>query len=91
MHVINTYKFKMDQIESNREKVATLIFDAQGQLTLWFLKDLAENFNSFKLSCMSSLLASMKRIRSRTVEKKLATPFIPIISLWGFFQTLKGR
>ena len=32
--VLVTYKFKMDLINSNREKVATSIFlDAQGQLT----------------------------------------------------------
>ena len=35
MHVLDTYKFKRDWINSNREKVATSIFfDAQGQLTL---------------------------------------------------------
>ena len=35
MIVLDTYKFEMYQINSNREKVATSIFfDAQGQLTL---------------------------------------------------------
>ena len=34
MHVLVTYKFKMDRINSNREKRVTSIFlDAQGQLT----------------------------------------------------------
>ena len=34
MHVLVTYKFKMDLINSDLEKVATSIFlDAQGQLT----------------------------------------------------------
>ena len=34
MDVLVTYKFKMDLINSNREKVAKSIFlDAQGQLT----------------------------------------------------------
>ena len=34
MHVLVTYKFKMDQINSNREKGVTLVFlNAQGQLT----------------------------------------------------------
>ena len=30
MHVLNMYKFKMDQINSNQEKVATLIFRCSG-------------------------------------------------------------
>ena len=34
MHVLITYKFEMDLINSDREKVATSVFlDAQGQLT----------------------------------------------------------
>ena len=34
MDILVTYKFKMDLINSDREKVATSIFlDAQGQLT----------------------------------------------------------
>ena len=34
MHFLVTYKFEMDLINSDREKVATSIFlDAQGQLT----------------------------------------------------------
>ena len=45
--------------------------------------------NPSKLSCMISLPASMKRIRSRTAEKKWRHCFL-IISLWGFFQTFKG-
>ena len=48
------------------------------------------NFESSKLSCMLSLPASMKRIRSRTAEKS-GDIFFPIISLWGFFQRFKGR
>ena len=55
MHVPNTYKFKMDQINSNLEKVATWIFRrslvASGQIS-----------NSAKLLCMLSLPADMKRI-----------------------------
>ena len=31
MHVLNTFKFKIDQINSNREKVATSFLDALGQ------------------------------------------------------------
>ena len=45
--------------------------------------------NPSKLSCMLSLPASMKRIRTRTAEKKWRHCFL-IISLWGFFQMFKG-
>ena len=41
--------------------------------------------NPSKLSCMLSLPASMKRIRSITAEKKWRHYFL-IISLWGFFR-----
>ena len=111
-----TYKFKMNWINRKREK-------------MW--SDLAE-FQTHL--CMSSLPVSMKRIPSRTTEKKwqhrfpnynticchgqnfeliqafmhvliackyekdqmknsgenVMTSFSPIISLWDFFQTLKG-
>ena len=78
----------MDHINSKREKVESSIF--RPYLLPW--KPVARSSqisNSSKLSCMLSLPASMKRIQSRTAEKKLRHPF-PIISLWGFFQTFKG-
>ena len=43
------------------------------------------NFELIKLLCMSSLSASMKRIRSKIAEKSCNTVF-PIISPWGFFS-----
>ena len=61
--VLVTYKFKMDLINSNREKVATSIFlDTQGQLTPKSVVGSGRNSNSSKLLCMSSLRASIKRI-----------------------------
>ena len=63
MHVLYTYEFKMDQINSNPEKVATWIFlDAQGQLTPWSVVRSGRILNSFKLLRMPSLPANMKRI-----------------------------
>ena len=44
--------------------------DAQGQLTLWSVVGSGRISNSSKLLCMSSLPVSMKRIPSRTTEKK---------------------
>ena len=47
------------------------------------------NLNSFKLSCMSSLPARMKMIEAKMKELEWSQHF-PIISLWEFFQSLKG-
>ena len=88
MHVLDTYKFKMDQINSKREKVKSSIF--RPYMLPW--KPVVRSrqiSNQSKLSCMISLPASMKRIRSRTAEKKWRHCFL-IISLWGFLQTFKG-
>ena len=60
MDVLVTYKFKMDLVNSNREKVQHQ--DAQGQLTPKSVVGSGRNSNSSKLLCMSSLPASIKRI-----------------------------
>ena len=39
---------------------------------------------------MLPLPASMKRLKSRTAEKKWRHRF-PIISLWGFFSDIQGQ
>ena len=49
--------------------------DAQGQLTLLSVVGSGRISNSCKLLCMSSLPASMKRNRSKTVEKTWWRPF----------------
>ena len=49
--------------------------DAQGQLTLLSLVGSGRISNSCKLLCMPSLPASLKRIRSKTVEKTWWRPF----------------
>ena len=68
MRVVNTYKFKMDHINSNRDKGSNIDFRrtraansvvGSGQIS-----------NSYKLLCMSLLPASMKRILSRTAENQ---------------------
>ena len=56
--------------------------DAQGQLTLLSLVGSSRISNSYKLLCMSSLPASIKRIRSKTVEKTWWRPF-PHYNLMG--------
>ena len=53
MHVLVTSKFEKDRININRDYVMTVVGSVR-------------NSNSYKLLCMSSLPASMKRIRSKT-------------------------
>ena len=70
MHVLITYKFEKDRINNNGEKSGDVDFlDAQGQLTPQSVVGSGLNSNSSKFLCMSSLPASMKRIRSKTDEK----------------------
>ena len=63
--------------------------DTQGQITLGLVVVSGRNLSSSKLSCISSLPARMKMIDSKTKELEWSQHF-PIISLWGFFKTLKG-
>ena len=79
MYVIITCKYEKDLIKNSREKVETSFFhykpigifsDVQGQLTPQSVVQSSRNSNSSELSCMSSLPASMKRIRLKTAEKK---------------------
>ena len=74
------------RLKNNREKVETPFFPSLPYLLPWKpVVGSGRISNSFKLSCMLSLPASMKRIRSRTAEKKLRHHF-PIISLWDFLE-----
>ena len=63
MHVLITCKYQKNRMKNNREKVGNIDFlDAQGQLTLWSMVGYGWISNSSKLSCMSSLPASIKKI-----------------------------
>ena len=70
MHVIVTCKYEKERMKKGREKVATtfshykpmgIFSDVQGQLTPQSVVQSGRNSNLSKLSCMSSLPASMKR------------------------------
>ena len=85
MYFIITCKYEKDLIKKSREKVETsfshykhmgIFSDAQGQLTLQWVVQSGRNSNSSKLSCMSSLPASMKRIGRKTAEKKWRHRFL---------------
>ena len=63
--------------------------DAQGLLTLQSLVRARRVLNSFKLLCRSTLHVSTKKNQLKQLRKYGNTVF-PIISIRGFFQTLKG-
>ena len=58
----------------------------QGQLTLWSVVGPSQISNSAKLLCMALLRASMKRIWSRTAEKKCQHQVPHFKSMWDIFR-----
>ena len=66
MVVLLTGKNKLDPIKNEGARVFTTLYidfsDAQGQITLESMVVSGRNWNSPKLSCMSSLLARMRMI-----------------------------
>ena len=92
MDVLITCQYEEDPIKNRGARVFTILYinfsEAQGQITLKLVVVSGRNLNSSKLSCMSRLLARMRMIDSKMKES--VHKISPIISLWGFFQTLKG-
>ena len=71
MHVIIGSKYEKNQMKNSQEKVETPFFPSQPYLLPWKpMVGSGQISNTSKLSCMLSLPANMKRIRSRTAEKK---------------------
>ena len=93
MDVLVTGKNEEDPIKNEGSRVVTTLYsnfsDAQGQITLVLVSVSGRNLNSSKLSGMSPLPARMRMIDSKMKELECSQNF-PIISQWGFFQTLKG-
>ena len=91
MHVIITCKYEKDRIKNSREKVATPFFPLQPYLLPWEpVVESGQISNSSKLSCMSSLPASMKWIRSRIAEKQWQHSFSHYKSM-GIFSDAQGQ
>ena len=91
MDVLITCQYEEDPIKNKGARVLKTLYinfsDAQGQITL--VVEAGQNLNSSKLSCMSSIPARMRIIDSKMKELECSQDS-PIISLWDFFQTLKG-
>ena len=78
MHVLITSNFDDDSIKNEWASMETPfshyqsignVLDAQGQLTMLSVVRSGRNSNSSEIVCMSSLPASIKKIRSKATEK----------------------
>ena len=79
MPVLVTSKFDGDLIQNERSSVETpfshyksmeIVLDSQGQLTPWSVVRSGQNSNPSEILCMSSLSASINRIRTKATEKR---------------------
>ena len=79
MPVLVTSNFDDDSIKNEQASMETAFshyksigncLDTQGQLTPYSVVQSARNSNLSEILCMSSLPASLKRIRSKTTEKR---------------------
>ena len=98
MYVIITCKYEKDRIKNSREKVATQLRKNGNTIFRSYPYLLPRKpavrsgqiSNSSKLSCMSSLPASMKWIRSTTAENKWQHHFTHYKSM-GIFSDAQGQ
>ena len=79
MDVLNTCKYEEDLVKNEGARVLTTLYitfsDVQGQITLVLVVVSGRNLNSSKLSCMSSLPARMRSIKSKMKERECSQDF----------------
>ena len=79
MDVLITCKYEEDPIKNRGARVFTTLYsnfsDAQVQITLVLVSVSGRNLNPSKLSCMSSLPARMRMIRSKMKELECSQDF----------------
>ena len=68
----------------------SIFSDAQGQITLELVVVSGRNLNSFKLSCMSSLPARMRKIKLKMKELECSQDFSHYKSM-GIFPDAQGQ
>ena len=88
--LVTLQKWRRSNQKCRRYSVHNNFSDVQGQITLELVVVSGRNLNSFKLSCMSLLPARMRLIQLKMKELECSQDS-SIISLWGFFQTLKWQ
>ena len=94
MDVLVTCKYEEDPIKDEGARVDTTLYinfsDAQGQITLVLVSVSGRNLNSSKLSCMSSLPARMRMIKSKMKELECSQDFSHYKSM-GIFPDAQGQ
>ena len=94
MDVLITCKYEEDPIKNEGARVLTKLninfSDTQGQITLVLVVESGRNFNSFKLSCMSSLPARMRMIDLKMKELECSQDFSHYKSM-GIFPDTQGQ
>ena len=94
MDVLITCKYEEDPIQNEVPRVLTTLYinfsDVQGQITLVLVVVSGRNFNSSKLSCMSSLPARMRLIKSKMKELECSQDFSHYKSM-GIFPDAQGQ
>ena len=94
MDVLVTCKYEEDPIKNEGPRVDTTLYsnfaDAQGQITLVLVSVSGRNLNSSKLSCMSSLPARMRMIKSKMKELECSQDFSHYKSM-GIFPDAQGQ
>ena len=94
MVVLLTCKNKEDPIKNEGARAFTTLYikfsDAQGQITLESVVVSGRNWNSSKLSCMSSLPTRMKLIHTKMKEPEWSQDFSHYKFIW-IFQDAQGQ
>ena len=94
MNVLVTGKYEEDPIKNGGARVFTTLYinfsDAHGQITPESVVVTGRNLNSAKLSCMSSLPARMRMIKSKMKELECSQDFSHNKSM-GIFPDAQGQ
>ena len=94
MDVLVTCKYEKEPIKNEGARVDTTLYsnfsDAQGQITLVLVSVSGRNWNSSKLSFMSSLPARMRMIDSKMEELEWSQDLSHYKSM-GIFQNAQGQ
>ena len=94
MYVLVTCKYEEDPLKNRGARVFTTLYvnfsDAQGQITLESVAVSGRNLKSSKLSCMSSLPARMRLIKSKMKELECSQDNFHYKSM-GIFPDAQGQ
>ena len=78
MHVLDTYKFIINWINTKREKLETSIFRRLRVANLWSVVGSGRISNSSKLLCMSKIACKYEKDPIKNNQEKVAAPFFKL-------------